>query len=64
MRDKRRIQTKTAAPAGPRNGGNLVKKLGRTSVNNSRTSPLLLTRVRMVACFSDEGYLYGWEAVR
>lgn len=64
MRDKRRIQKKTAEPAGPRNGGNLVKKLGRTSVNDSRTSPLSLTRVHMVACFSDVAYLYCWEAVR
>ncbi len=65
MRDRRALQKETAVPAEPRNGGgNQVRKLPRHPTSKYRTAPLPLTSVRLVGCFSDDGYLFGWEVVQ
>jgi hypothetical protein len=65
LRDKRTLEKKTAAPAGPRNGGEkLNRKLTKTPAFNNRTAPFPLTSLRLVGCFDDEGYLFGWEVAR
>jgi hypothetical protein len=57
-----RAKKKTAAPAGSRNGGgNLVKKLGRTSKAQHRTRAPQLASLRLKGLFNDEGHFYGWE---
>ncbi|GEO17429.1 hypothetical protein MAE02_51250 [Microvirga aerophila] len=58
-------QKETAAPAGPRNGGNnLVKKRANTSNAEDRAKAPRLASLRFKGLFSDEGYFYGWEVAR
>jgi len=52
-------QKKTAAPAGPRNGGDLIKKRGNTSKGDPTQRRIPLTRLR--GLFNDEGHFFGWE---
>ncbi len=60
-----RPKKETAAPAGPRDGGeNQSSRLPNTCTNKYRAAPLPLTSLRLVGCFTDEGYLFGWEAAR
>jgi hypothetical protein len=58
-------QKKTAAPAGPRNGGGkLIKKLVRTSKPEHRAVVPQLASARLKGLFNDEGRFYGWEVAR
>ncbi len=53
---------KTAAPAAIRNGGgNLIRKLARTSVDEFRAKVPRLTSVRLVPVYNDAGGIFGWE---
>jgi hypothetical protein len=58
-------EKKTAAPAGPRNGGNegLPEAIAKPLREECRKA-VRLTSVGLVACFNDEGHLFGWEVAR
>lgn len=53
---------KTAAPAGPRNGGEKQsRKLDKTSKAQHRANAFHLATLRFKGIISNEGYFQGWE---
>lgn len=58
--DKPLPQKKTAAPAGPRNGGSIRKQLGGASRSEFRVNGPQLASVMLIGLFNDDGHFYGW----
>jgi len=57
-------KTATLGVGAQGSGGNLIRKVSKTSKGEFRAKAPLLASVRLKGLFTDEGHFYGWEVAR